>query len=406
MPDAIPGMLRDIARFRVDVLRAARLPPIVVPMRLPVFVSLLLCLAAAAVPAAQQRTQSQRSTAATAQAKELTGAFQALARGDGAAAAAVFDEALKTNPRDPVLLYGSGAAAYLQGRNSEATDKLTLALELEPRLTAADQLLGEIEYLRGDLDAAIERYEKALPGAGPLAPALQSRLDKWRKEASVHRTLSRSSDARFSVVFDGRSNDSLATHANGLLEREFQRISQQIGAYPPNRILVILYTEQQFRDITHSPTWSVGAFDGKVRIPVAGVSQDRERFDRTLTHELVHAMIFGLAPTGVPAWLHEGLASYFEPEDVNAALARVQRAGVVIPLANMQDSFARLNAASAAAAYDQSLIAADLLARAVGPRMASLLKGLGRGQSFSEAMGLVGMRASEFEDQLKRRLAR
>ena len=82
---------------------------------------------------------------------------------------------------------------------------------------------------------------------------MQKRLDTWRKEARVHRNFSRASTARSSIAFDGRSNEALATHAVSVLDHAFQRIAGQLGAYPPNRILVTLYTERQFRDVTHGP---------------------------------------------------------------------------------------------------------------------------------------------------------
>ena len=233
---------------------------------------------------------------------------------------------------------------------------------------------------------------------------MQKRLNSRRKEASVHRNFSRASTACFSIAFDGRSNEALATHAIGVLHYAFQRIAGQLGAYPPNRILVTLYTERQFRDVTHGPEWAAGAFDGEIRIPTQGVSQDRERFDGVLIHELGHAMIAGLAPQGVPAWLHEGLASYFEPADVGEALARAQASGVVIPLGTARGGIRTVVAAQARLAYDQSLIAADLLARTAGARLAPLLRGLGRGETFSEAMSVVGLRAADFEEQVRRRL--
>jgi tetratricopeptide (TPR) repeat protein len=335
---------------------------------------------------------------------QVEAGWAALEKGDANRAAAEFEAALERNPQDPMLLFGAGAAAFLQGRHADAREKLTLAFTLNPKLISATELLGEIDYLQGDLEGAIARYEQALPYAAHLAPSMQKRLDAWRKEASVHRKLSRASTGRFSISFDGRSNDALATHAIGVLDRAFQRIAGQLGAYPSNRILVILYTERQFRDLTHGPEWSTGVFDGKIRIPTQGAAQNWERFDQVLIHELGHAMIAGLAPQGVPAWLHEGLASYFEAEDVGEALARAHARGVVIPLSQLHEGFGRFDAAQAQAAYDQSLVAADFLARTVGTRMAPLLRALGRGQTFSQAMSVTGLRASDFEEQLQRRL--
>jgi hypothetical protein len=59
------------------------------------------------------------------------------------------------------------------------------------------------------------------------------------------------------------------------------------------------HTEQQFRDITRTPAWAGGQYDGRIRIPVAGASQQPELFKRVLTHELTHAIVAGIAPAGV-----------------------------------------------------------------------------------------------------------
>src|SRR5262249_39761138 len=161
------------------------------------------------------------------------------------------------------------------------------------KLTVAAELLGEIEYLHGDTESAIRLYEQALKYA-PDAPAIKRRLDDWKKEAAVHETLIERNDARFTVTFGGRAENALATHAVAVLDRAFWHIGQQLGVYPSNRIFVTLYTEQQFRDLTQMPAWSAGAFDGKIRVPVKGVSQNLEEFDRVLVHELTHAMIHGV----------------------------------------------------------------------------------------------------------------
>jgi hypothetical protein len=160
---------------------------------------------------------------------------------------------------------------------------------------------------------------------------------------------------------------------------------ERIGAYPSNRIIVTFYSEQQFRDITHMPAWSDGAFDGKIRIPVQGVSQNMDQFEGVLVHELTHAMIHGLASCGVPAWLHEGLASYFEPRDPVTAQRRIRTSKTVMPISELDQSFSRFSAQQASVAYDESLVAVDTLMHLLGPRMAVLLQGLGNGQSFDDA---------------------
>src|ERR1700730_15863107 len=67
--------------------------------------------------------------------------WKALRNGNGDRAAALFAEALTLRPNDPVLLLGSGAAAQARGNHRDAMTRLQRALDLEPRLTIASQLL-------------------------------------------------------------------------------------------------------------------------------------------------------------------------------------------------------------------------------------------------------------------------
>ena len=190
---------------------------------------LLLAFVLAVVPIAAQAPNDKQAEAG----------WQALQQGDGNRAATAFDEALRRHPRDPMLHFGAGAAAHLLGRDRDAADSLKRALDLNPKLTAATELLGQIEYLQGDLDAAILLYEQALTSASGPQTAMRRRLADWRKEAAVHEKLKERNEARFSVIFDGRSENMLAEHAVAVLERAFGRIGEKIGAYPSNRILVV-----------------------------------------------------------------------------------------------------------------------------------------------------------------------
>src|SRR5262249_31771729 len=153
-----------------------------------------------------------------------------------------------------------------------------------------------------DLDLAIATYEAALKHA-PGNMAMRNRLEMWRREAGVHSGLELLRDGRFSFMFQGPAEQKLAAHARTVLDASFATIGRSLGAYPPNSISVILYTDQQFRDITGAPEWSGGGFDGQIRLPVQGAAQNLALFDRMLTHELTHAMVHGLARRNVPAWL-------------------------------------------------------------------------------------------------------
>src|SRR5215212_10452566 len=88
-------------------------------------------------------------------------AWDALRAGNHEEAERVFQAGLRLHPADPLLQFGLGVALQAQQRSDEARAPLTRALELEPRFTAAADLLGRILYASGDLDGAIALYERA-----------------------------------------------------------------------------------------------------------------------------------------------------------------------------------------------------------------------------------------------------
>jgi tetratricopeptide (TPR) repeat protein len=340
---------------------------------------------------------AQASLHAQASVTELNeAAWKELRDGKGDRAEALFARALTIRPNDPVLVLGSGAAAQAQGHHREAILRLQRALDLEPRLTIASQLLGQIAYDEGEVDLAIRTNEKALKYA-PNDAVLTSKLETWRREAEVHHSFEERRYDRFRVMFEGRAEESLAAQATTVLTSAFWRIGEKLGEYPSNTIVAILYTEKQFRDITRAPEWSDGQYDGRIRIPVAGASQKPELFARVLTHELTHAVVASIAPRGVPTWLNEGLAQYFDGTDPQAARRRMKTLGRSTPLKNLERSFMQLNAADAQVAYDESLLAASVMFDRPGFGWTRLLHRLADGQSFDDAIGSFGFSYADLE---------
>ena len=40
---------------------------------------------------------------------------------------------------------------------------------------------------------------------------------------------------------------------------------------------MVLYSKEQFRDVTQSPSWAGGLYDGRIRLPVAGRIDEKAR---------------------------------------------------------------------------------------------------------------------------------
>ena len=137
------------------------------------------------------------------------------------------------------------------------------------------------------------------------------------------------------------------------IERASVRIWDVLSFYPTKPIAVVLYTNEQFRDITRSPAWAAGAFDGTIRIPMRGALANPAELDRVLAHEYTHALVHELAAGSVPAWLDEGLAAALERDSPREAPPAEDR----VPLRTLEKSFGRLSDRDVKRAYALSAFA-------------------------------------------------
>ena len=340
------------------------------------FAALLLGILLTATPAAPQ---ADPKTALAEQA-----GWEALRAGDATAAAAAFRSALAGDPKNARLHLGAASAAFLARRDADAKRALERALDLDPRLPDARKLLGQVLYRGGDLPGAIRELERAVAEA-PADRQGAETLSRWRREAELHDRMGQRLNERFTVSFEGPEEAALAAQVLASLDRAYWRIGETLSTFPTSAISVVLYTTEQFRDITRSPTWAAGAYDGTIRVPVRGALDDVRELDRVLAHELTHAVIRTLAARNVPTWLNEGLAGALEGGDLAWARDRLTQANP-IPLTALRSSFGRLSGAQAQIAYATSALAVRrLLDESGGFAVANLLRDLGAGVDLDAA---------------------
>ena len=300
-------------------------------------------------------------------------------------AASIFKEAISLDPKNAALRYGAGLAAFLQRHDADARQHLEQALALDPKLTRARVPLAQVARRQGDFNEAIRLLELAV-AALPGDVALRETLDRWLRERELHERMRLTVGDFFTVSFEGPEDAQLAAQAIESLTRAYWRIGDLFNAFPQKSVPVVLYTREQFRDITRSPQWAAAAFDGIIRVPMRGAGEKGEDLDRVLAHEFAHALIRSLTTRGVPTWLNEGLASVVENEDLGWATRVVEQVGRMPPLRRLAGPFAKLSDGEAVYAYASSAVAARrLLDDAGGPAIANLLRDLADGAAFEEA---------------------
>ncbi len=360
-------------------------------------------------------------------------------------AAALFEEALEEDPdAEEILRNLSGALASL-GRDSlqsgsleAARDHLERAIELWPHEASyhfilgavyfrlnelyaarravdealdrdednpqARELLGDITYQEGSLSRAVPEWEAALEKAGPHASRLQRKIERAKREMDAESGFEREVSLHFTMQYDGPVSDRLARSILDRMEEDYDRIGDEMGSYPAGDIPVILYSRILFTEITRTPLWAAGAFDGKIRVPVGGLSSaaDSSRISSILAHELAHAFIRSMAPTGLPLWFQEGLAEHFEAMPTARARHFLEEIGAPPP-----NTFAALDrglrghGASVEASYLAALLAVRLFIDNEGFwTLRQIMESVGEGVSFAEALRQeTGMDPNELEEK-------
>jgi tetratricopeptide (TPR) repeat protein len=312
--------------------------------------------------------------------------WDAVRDGHNQEAADAFATAIDAEPRDPSLHLGAGLAAYLLGKPTVAQQSLEHALSLAPAYTTASILLGDILYREGDADGAVRVYEAALKYE-PASATVKERLEKARSDAELHSGFYQSQGAHFTVLFEGPADEQLASRALEILESAYWRVSTALSIFPERVIPVVLYTQEQFHDITRSPQWAAGAYDGRIRIPMRGALSNERELERVLTHEFTHALVQSVAPKGVPTWLNEGLAVMFEPDAEGWTDSQLSSSDRRLTLDQLAKGFGALSTSDARIAYAQSAAVVRSLLNLGGPPVVvSILQDLARGDTFAAAL--------------------
>lgn len=271
-------------------------------------------------------------------------------------AAEHFDNARELMPGNSIYGMMRGIAFYMAKNYDAAKFELQRSVNEGNRTIDSYYFLGRAHYDSGELEAAVETLVQAQtlePDNKPVADLLA----KIRRELAVESRMGKGHSSRFEISYDTETTSTLADAVLDALETAYNRIGSDLDHFPSARIPVILYTKKDYRQVTSSPEWSGGLYDGKIRLPIGGATELTPQLRAILFHEYAHVVVNEITRGNVPMWLNEGLAEYEGRREYNspmAELGRIAKHGTYLTFPSMEGSFSGLSSREASLAYQQS----------------------------------------------------
>jgi hypothetical protein len=275
--------------------------------------------------------------------------------------------ALTYAPENPLLLLN---VAYMHLRRSEykqALDYLERARRVAPENPDVPKLAGWAYYGLNKLNQAVSEWQRALA----LRPdaEVQAALEKAQRDKQEEENYRENESTHFTLRYSGASEPGLAREMLRALEAHFSAIESELNYTPPEPIGVILYTQQAFEDITRAPGWVGALNDGRIRVPVQGLTQLTPELSRVLKHELTHSFVRQKTRANAPTWVQEGLAQWMEGKRSGAnapLLLRVYDAKQAMSLADLEAPWLRFSSDVVGYAYAWALANVEYIVKVEG----------------------------------------
>ncbi len=318
----------------------------------------------------------------------IAGKFE-FEHGDMDSARRYFDNALRFQPENATILTYYAVLLVRTGNAAQALVYAQRAVSAAPQSPDAYTVLGYAEQACDHTRDAVAAWKHSLE----LRPDANVRqyLAKAQREQNVESDFSERESSHFVLHYEGKqTSEAFRAQILATLESDYDDLSRELGTPPRDNILVTLYTEQAFFDVTRAPSWSGALNDGKLRIPINGLTAMTPDLARVLRHELAHSFINALSGGRCPLWLHEGIAQLMEPKSLGndgRQLAQLFKSQRNIPLNMLEGSFMNFSGAQAYLAYAESLAAVTYINDSYGMGdLQRILQRLSEGSSTEAAL--------------------
>ena len=339
-------------------------------------------------PDALSTLEGKSNAELSATANFIAGKFE-FEHGNIAQARRYFETALRFQPENSTILIYYAALLVRTGNAAQAVPFAQRAVRAAPQSPDAYTMLGYAQFASDRTREAVTSWKHSLE----LRPdaTVQQFLGKAQREEHVETDFAQRESSHFVLHYEGKqTSDTFRGQIVAALESDYDDLTRDLGTPSRDSILVTLYTEQAFFDVTHAPSWSGALNDGKLRIPISGLNSMTPELARVLKHELAHSFLNYLSGGRCPPWLHEGIAQLLEPKNLGGdgrQLARLFKSQHNIPLNVLEGSFMRFSGVEAYLAYAESLAAVSYINDSYGMSdIQRLLELLSHGSSTEAAL--------------------
>ena len=313
-------------------------------------------------------------------------------------------------PSNPVILGQEASLLIEMGKFSEAATLAERAVRVAPNEAFSYTVLGYCYFQQSKTADAIKMFKKSL--SIQPDPEVQQLLAKAERELATENGFEQEASSHFTLRYEGKATEpGLRLQLLAVLEQHYNDLVRDLNFSPRESISVILYTEKQYFNVTRAPAWSGALYDGKLRMPINGITQVDSDLSRTLKHELTHSFINQITKGRCPTWLNEGIAQLEEPQSSSGdgrRLAQLFSSGRNIPFNQLEGSWVKYSSGEAAVAYAEALIASEYIRDTYGMSdLALVLKRLGEGQGTEAALrSTIHSGYAQFEGELTRFLSK
>jgi tetratricopeptide (TPR) repeat protein len=300
-----------------------------------------------------------------------------------------FDSALRFQPENATVLIYYASLLVRTGNASQALSYAQRAVNAAPDSPDTYTVLGYAQQACDRTKDAVASWKHSLE----LRPdaKVEQYLAKAEREQNAETNFTQSESSHFTLLYEGRqTSEAFREQIVATLESDYDDLSRDLGTPPRDNILVTLYTEQAFFDVTRAPSWTGALNDGKLRIPVSGLSSMTSELSRVLKHELAHSFINSITAGRCPHWLNEGIAQFLEPKSLSGdgrQLAQLFKTQREVPLNVLEGSFMQFSGSEAYLAYAESLAAVSYINDTYGlSDIQRILERIGQGSSTEAAL--------------------